>query len=158
VFTFTMGYNVVLSYLLLGVQSEVSWNLSNTRLLGVTSNTANSATTVPSPLPPFLVPGTFSSSSNATSTAGALETNLRNNWTISEMARIGFLIDRALLYGLIGWSMGGFDLGDTPVRPFTLNGLTYGGGVEYDFGWLRAFLQFKGIDYRDKDLIAPGTS
>jgi len=50
-----------------------------------------------------------------------------------------------LVYGLVGWSWGGFDLDVGSV--FVMNGFTYGGGVEKNFGWLRAFIQVKAIDY-----------
>jgi len=37
--------------------------------------------------------------------------------------------------------------------PYTLNGFTYGGGIERDFGWLRGFIQVKAINYREKSII-----
>ena len=55
-----------------------------------------------------------------------------------------------LVYGLVGWSWGGFEW-DIGAVPFTLNGFTYGAGVEKDFGWsLCAFVQYKGISYGSK--------
>lgn len=63
------------------------------------------------------------------------------------MARLGYLVTPDLLvYGLFGWSWGGFEWNDG-VTPFTMNGPTWGAGVEKDFGWIRAFVQYKGISY-----------
>lgn len=42
--------------------------------------------------------------------------------------------------------------------PFTLWGGTFGGGVERDFGWLRAFVQVKQTNYRGKDVQVPVSS
>jgi hypothetical protein len=33
-----------------------------------------------------------------------------------------------------------------------MNGFTWGGGIEQNFGWLRAFVQAKVIDYGHKDV------
>jgi hypothetical protein len=33
-----------------------------------------------------------------------------------------------------------------------MNGFTYGGGVEKNFGWLRAFVQIKAINYGNVNL------
>jgi outer membrane immunogenic protein len=161
VFTFTMGYNFVWNNVwLLGIQSEVSRDLSNTRLLGSTASSTTSQRQVPG------------STLNTTSSSGRVEANLRMNWTVSEMARIGFIFNRVtLIYGLVGWSWSGFELEDAlrinngnscigdcvafADPAFTLSGITYGGGVEHDFGWLRAFVQAKYIDYRSKDIVTP---
>ena len=70
------------------------------------------------------------------------------------MARIGFLLrPDLLLYGLGGWSWAGVTWsGDQGNASFTLNGPTWGVGIEKDFGWLRGFVQYKGAHYRDKDV------
>jgi hypothetical protein len=39
-----------------------------------------------------------------------------------------------------------------------LNGLTWGAGVEKDFGWLRAFIQYKGISYGNKSNALAGNA
>jgi hypothetical protein len=68
------------------------------------------------------------------------------------MGCLGFLVTpNILLYALGGWSWGGFTW-DQGFTAFTLNGPTWGVGVEKDFGWLRGFVQYKGIHYRDKDV------
>jgi hypothetical protein len=136
---------------LIGIQSEVSRNLSNTRLTGTAASAGRSTTTTTGTL--------FGAGFTTSASTGVFETNLRNEWTVSEMAKIGFLANRDwLVYGLVGWSVAGFDLGDNPVRPFTLDGITYGAGVERDFGWLRAFVQFKAIDYWSKDIVTSNAS
>jgi hypothetical protein len=56
-----------------------------------------------------------------------------------------------LVYGLAGWSWGGFEMDQT--LPYTLSGFTYEGGIERDFGWLRGFIQVKTINYREKNII-----
>jgi outer membrane immunogenic protein len=164
VFTFAMGYNFVWNnVLLLGIQSEVSRDLNNARLLGSTANSTTSQNTAPG------------STLFTTSSSGVAEANLRMNWTVSEMARIGFIFNRlTLIYGLVGWSWSGFELQDdarinnvngcvgdclqlAPDPAFTLSGITYGGGLEHDFGWLRAFVQAKYIDYRSKDIVTPNS-
>jgi len=138
-----------------GIQSEVSYNKNDIRLQGAAQNSSLDT-----------VAGGSTSSS-------AVASDLENNWTISEMARIGYLMRPDLLvYGLVGWSWGGFQWNGTapsaaPVEtafaspgvvglagatgsassttPFTMNGLTYGAGIEKDFGGLRLFVQYKGI-------------
>jgi hypothetical protein len=56
---------------------------------------------------------------------------------------------RSQVYGLAGWSIGGFEVQERfeggPIST-TLHGFTYGLGVERDFGWARLFTQFKGIN------------
>jgi hypothetical protein len=68
------------------------------------------------------------------------------------MGKIGFLaMPDLLVYGLAGWSWGGFEVDQT--LPYTLSGFTYGGGIERDFGWLRGFIQVKTINYREKSIM-----
>ena len=147
VFTFSGGYNVVLwNSWLFGVQPEASWNLSKTRLTGTTTNIFTNTITTTFP-PPAGAPSTSTSSNT-----GSDEHTLQNDWTISALARIGYLVNQDwLVYGLVGWSWGGFDLdtGSAALgsQVFVMNGFTYGGGVEKNFGWLRAFIQVKAIDY-----------
>jgi opacity protein-like surface antigen len=154
VFTFTTGYNLVFSNWLFGIQSETSWNLSKTRLTGSSSSsfTNTSIQTFPPP------PGTPSTDSQ--SNLGNDEHQLQNDWTISEMARVGYLLTNDLLiYGLAGWSWGGFDLDPgNGGRSFTMNGFTWGGGIEHNFGWLRAFVQAKVIDYGHRDITTSNAS
>jgi hypothetical protein len=68
------------------------------------------------------------------------------------MGKIGFLaMPDLLVYGLAGWSWGGFEVDQT--LPYTLSGFTYGGGIERDFGWLRGFIQVKTCNYREKSIM-----
>ena len=54
----------------------------------------------------------------------AITNELQHNWTVSEMAKIGFLaMPDLLVYGLVGWSWGGFEVDG--FLPYTLNGFTY---------------------------------
>lgn len=172
VFTFTMGYNVVWSGWLAGIQSEVSLNRNNTRLQGSSLNTSNGTGTFFDRFGACNPACAFSITGANTQT---LFSNVENKWTISEMARIGYLVTPDwLVYGLVGWSWGGFDFtsvnqspngngGPTTLvftNPFTLSGFTYGAGMEKDFGWLRAFVQYKGINYDPKGtgFSAPASS
>jgi len=58
--------------------------------------------------------------------------------------------------------IGGFDFradfNNVQDLPYTLNGITWGAGVEKDFGWLRAFIQYKGIDFGSKSVKLPVAS
>jgi opacity protein-like surface antigen len=148
VFTFTTGYNFVWSSWLAGIQSDVSLNRNNIRMRGG-NQSVTSSTSI----------NTFTSVSSA---SNIVSSNLENKWTISEMVRLGYLVTPDLLvYGLVGWSWADFEWNPGfTVTPFTMNGFTWGAGVEKDFGWLRAFLQYKGISYRNKDVdfSAPSSS
>jgi hypothetical protein len=162
VFAFTMGYNLVFSnYWLVGAQTEVSRNLVKTRMAGPSASNSSSNTSGTSFGNPFILPQQTTpilDTSNSPST-GTAEHQLSNDWTISVLARLGVLATQEwLVYGLLGWSVSGFELDG--FRPFTLNGFTYGAGVERDFGWFRAFVQFKGINYNSKDFqtSSAGTS
>jgi hypothetical protein len=138
VFTFSGGYNVVLrNNWLVGVQPEASWNLSKTRLTGSGSGSSSYTTTQTFPAPPG-TPSTSTYSQTYTQ-----QDTLKNDWTVSLLARGGYVLNNDwLFYGLLGWSWGGFDL-DEGDQVFVMNGFTYGGGVEKNFGWLRAFVQVK---------------
>jgi hypothetical protein len=99
----------------------VSLNRSNVRTQGTLQGSASSTTfnTLP--------PNVTSASASASAT---VFNNLESKWTISEMARLGYLVTPDLLvYGLFGWSWGGFEWNDG-VTPFTMNGPTWGAGVE----------------------------
>jgi hypothetical protein len=151
VLTSTVGYNFVWNRWLAGIQSEVSKNFNQTSMQG--TSVTNSFSTNQQIFPTVTTPTT-----NAfTQLNRPPEFGLNNTWTISEMARIGYLAGNDwLIYGLIGGSVGGFQLKkefDSRETPFTVTGVTYGGGVERDFGWLRGFLQVKVIDYGAKDLV-----
>jgi opacity protein-like surface antigen len=163
VLTFAMGYDGVSSAWLVGVRSEVSLNGSNLRVQGTQTSLTN--TTVAT------TPGVTTSAS--TPASAVVSNNLASKWTISEMARLGYLVRPDLLvYGLAGWSWGGFEFGagipaaasintgtGSNVIPFTLNGPTWGLGVEKDLGWMRAFLQYKGISYLGKNVdVSPPSS
>jgi hypothetical protein len=157
VFTFTTGYNVLFGGWLVGIQSEVSRNLGQIHLTGSGSSRSASSTLVTAPpAAPVLI-----GLSNSVSTSSN-ENILHHDWTVSEMAKIGFLVTQQwLVYGLVGGSVGGFAVsggGLDQQTPFTLWGGTWGGGVERDFGWLRAFVQVKQINYRAKDVVVPQNS
>jgi hypothetical protein len=151
VFTFTMGYNVVYSSWLFGIQSEVSRNVGQIFLTGSGLSRSASTTLSGAPFAPALTD--VSNSVNTTSNTAILH----HDWTVSEMAKIGFLATQQwLVYGLLGASIGGFNVNE--ATPFTVWGGTWGGGVERDFGFLRAFVQVKQINYRSKDVAVPASS
>ena len=147
VFTFAMGYNVVWGRWLVGIQSEVSYNKTLIDATGVGTSIQQSPN------------NNFSSIFTQD-----VRADIERNWTVSEMARIGYLVAPDwLVYGLVGWSWSGFDFrGDIDGRvlalPYTLSGLTYGAGVEKNFGWLRAFIQYKGINFDSKSANLPASS
>jgi hypothetical protein len=146
VFTFSGGYNVVLwNNWLVGVQPEASWNLSKTRLTGSSSSSFNQTS-----LQTF--PGGNTPQTQTQTNTGSEQDTLKNDWTVSLLARGGYVLNNDwLFYGLLGWSWGGFDL-DEGNQVFVMNGFTYGGGVEKNFGWLRAFVQVKAINYGNVNL------
>lgn len=173
VFTFTMGYNVVWGPWVAGIQSEVSYNKNELNLAGLGQSSASTTLNIGIPVGLNL---------NRT---GDVFGNVSNNWTVSEMVRIGYLVAPDWqVYGLIGWSWGGFKYdgyssaatglqlvglpaliggtfpaaGRNDATSFTLNGLTWGAGVEKDFGWLRAFIQYKGISYGNKSNALAGNA
>lgn len=147
VFTFAMGYNVVWGRWLVGIQSEVSYNKTLIDATGVGTSTQQSPN------------NNFSSIFTQD-----VRADIERNWTVSEMARIGYLVAPDwLVYGLVGWSWSGFDFrGDINNRllalPYTLSGITYGAGIEKNFGWLRAFIQYKGINFDSKSVNLPASS
>ena len=142
VFTFGMGYNVLWGRWLAGIQSEVSYNKTLIDAKGTSSSVDNNI---------------FFGTSIQTFDVRA---DVERKWTISEMARLGYLVAPDwLVYGLVGWSWSGFDFRADFNRiqdlPYALNGITWGAGVEKDFGWLRAFIQYKGIDFGSKSVNLP---
>ncbi len=172
---FSVGYNFVFNSWLIGAQMDASWNRHKdvvTRMLGTQTNTSSSLVTS----------DVFPTRSSSTLATGVIDFNLQKNWTVSELARIGYFVTpKTLVYGGLGWSVSGFDLvsnfdnnaltggcaattaagipGDLQAAgscTFTLNGFTWTAGVEQDFGGWRGFLQFKGINYRAKDIIILG--
>ncbi|MFO1100019.1 MAG: hypothetical protein U1E81_17535 [Xanthobacteraceae bacterium] len=174
VFTFTMGYNVVWGPWVAGIQSEVSYNKNQINLAGFGQSNASTVLNIPG--------APVGINLNRT---GDVFANLSNDWTVSEMARIGYLIAPDWqVYGLVGWSWGGFKydgysagatglqlLGLPPLiggsfppagrndaTSLTLSGFTWGAGVEKDFGWLRAFIQYKGISYSNKTNALAGNA
>jgi hypothetical protein len=153
VFAAAMGYNVVYAnYWLVGAQAEVSRNLVKTHMVGTGTSTNSFTQSGANFSNPFFLPQTQSPFESGQTNFQKFETErtLSNDWTVSLLARIGVLATQEwLVYGLAGWSISGFELDG--FRPFTLHGFTYGAGIERDFGWLRAFVQFKGINYNSKD-------
>jgi hypothetical protein len=145
VFTATAGYNFsVFERGLVGWQSEYSKNLTSTTSHG--ANLYTQVNTDQSIIPVGPVRTTSYSSSNIREGA------LTNDWTASAMARFGFLATPdTQVYGLVGWSWGGFT---QTGRTYTLNGFTYGAGVERDFGWLRGFVQAKATMYQSKTVTS----
>jgi opacity protein-like surface antigen len=160
VFAAAMGYNYVYAnYWLIGAQAEVSRNLVKTHMVGTGTSTNLNTSSGANFSNPFFLPQTQSPIETGSTTFNRFQTErtLSNDWTVSVLARIGVLATQEwLVYGLAGWSISGFELDD--FRPFTLNGFTYGAGVERDFGWLRAFVQFKGINYNSKDFSDSSTT
>jgi outer membrane immunogenic protein len=86
----------------------------------------------------------------------------RNLWDADLAVRLGFAIDRALIYGKVGAAVGSFDFradnSDSFVTFFerghsTLSGLLLGGGLEYAFApnW-SAKLEYDFIDFVGKDV------
>jgi hypothetical protein len=167
---FSVGYNVVFSSWLIGAQTDASWNRKKdvvTRMLGTNSNTSSEV----------FNSNVFTPFSQSTLATGVIDFNLQKNWTVSELARIGyFATPKTLVYGGLGWSVSGFDLinnfgsqtagcaaiaeemivNGVGVCTFTMSGFTWSAGVEQDFGGWRGFLQFKGINYRGKDVTILG--
>ena len=175
-----MGYNVVFNSWLIGAQMDASWNRKKdvvTRLQGANFFQQSSVTSSSDPGDNY---------SAQASNAGVEDYNLVKNWTVSELARIGYFVTpRTLVYTGLGWSVSGFDLvnnfsdvaltggcaaasgvrevvglavrggGGGPCT-FTLSGFTWTAGVEQDFGGWRGFLQFKGVNYRSKDVVVFG--
>jgi hypothetical protein len=160
VFAFTMGYNYVLANSwLIGAQAEVSRNLVKTHMVGTGTSTNSSTSSGTSFSNPFFLPQIQAPFESGSTTSNKFENErtLSNDWTVSILARIGVLATQEwLVYGLAGWSISGFELDG--FRPFNLNGFTYGAGVERDFGWLRAFVQFKGINYNSKEFHDSSTT
>ena len=171
---FSVGYNFVFSSWLIGAQMDASWNRNKdvvTRMLGTNTNTGSQVVNSN-----VIVPG-----SHSTLATGVIDFSLQKNWTVSELARIGYFVTpKTLVYGGLGWSVSGFDLinnfgfvtstsgcaagaGADPsggaavgTCTFTMNGFTWTAGVEQDFGGWRGFLQFKSINYRAKDVTILG--
>jgi hypothetical protein len=167
---FSVGYNAVFNSWLFGVQTDASWNRKKdvvTRMQGTNTNT-NSTLFNSNFFTPF---------SQSTLATGVIDFSLQKNWTVSELARIGYFVTpKTLVYGGLGWSVSGFDLynnfgsltagcaslGEMPVVnsvgvcTFTMSGFTWSAGLEQDFGGWRGFLQFKGINYAAKDVIVLG--
>lgn len=83
----------------------------------------------------------------------------RNRWDFDISARLGFAIDRALIYGKVGAAWGkfnfryqdAFDAGDHDIGSGTFKGLLLGTGFEYAFApnWT-AMLEYNYIGYPNK--------
>jgi hypothetical protein len=151
VFTGTFGYNVMVTdRVLVGWQSEYTHALQDVRLTGSGLNT-NSQTS--QAVVPAVGPVTTFNSSNAFFS----ETQLTNKWTASALGRLGVLVTpETQLYGLAGWSWGGFVHDD--FQALVLNGPTFGAGIERDFGWIRGFVQGKAILYDAKSVTSPNNT
>jgi outer membrane immunogenic protein len=96
------------------------------------------------------------------STDGFTETQTgRNRWDADLALRVGFAVDRALVYGKAGAAFGSFEFTDDESffsssshgQSTTLNGLLLGAGVEYAFAsnWT-AKLEYNVIDFVAKDI------
>jgi outer membrane immunogenic protein len=83
----------------------------------------------------------------------------RNRWDADVALRVGFAIDRTLIYGKAGAAVGSFAFnfddraGDFGRGRSTLDGLLLGAGVEYAFAsnWT-AKLEYNVIDFVAKDV------
>jgi outer membrane immunogenic protein len=94
--------------------------------------------------------------------ASSLE-SVRNRWDADISLRVGFAIDRTLVYGKAGAALGNFEFKQAEANePFsrssahgesTLGGLLLGAGVEYGFApsWT-AKLEYNFIGFADKDV------
>ncbi len=92
----------------------------------------------------------------------SIVTTTRNRWDADLAVRLGFAIDRALIYGKVGGAVGSFDFrnggvsGTTPSSSnghATFDGLLLGGGLEYAFApnW-SAKIEYDFIDFVGKDV------
>jgi outer membrane immunogenic protein len=89
--------------------------------------------------------------------------SVRNRWDADLAVRLGFAIDRALVYGKMGAALGNFEFANTNTNPFllhgqsTLVGLMLGAGLEYAFApnW-SAKLEYDFIDFVGKDVRFDG--
>lgn len=84
------------------------------------------------------------------------------NWMITPLAKVGFAVDKVLVYAAAGWTVAGVNHSHTlsfgPValasaRSDILDGLTLGGGVEYAIGNGLSL----GLEYLYRDLESKGT-
>jgi outer membrane immunogenic protein len=83
----------------------------------------------------------------------------RNRWDADLALRVGFAIDRTLVYGKAGSAFGSFEFKDNQSGnpPFsgqsTLDGLLLGAGIEYAFAsnWTGK-LEYNVIDFVNKDI------
>jgi outer membrane immunogenic protein len=93
---------------------------------------------------------------------GDVAAGAHEHWNADAALRAGIAVDRALVYGKVGASWGGFDASATISDPFvtvldtgsgTLAGLLLGGGIEYAFAphW-SAKLEFDHVDYASREL------
>ena len=91
--------------------------------------------------------------------AGPEVSTVRNRWDADLALRVGFAVDRALVYGKAGAAAGNFNFNfDNGHGAFdrgqsTLGGLLLGAGVEYAFAssWT-AKLEYNVIDFVNKDV------
>jgi outer membrane immunogenic protein len=90
--------------------------------------------------------------------------SVRNRWDADLAVRLGFAIDRALVYGKMGAALGNFEFTNTNTNPFfshgqsTFVGLLLGAGFEYAFApnW-SAKLEYNFIDFAGKDVLFGST-
>jgi outer membrane immunogenic protein len=83
----------------------------------------------------------------------------RNRWDADLAVRVGFAVDRTLVYGKAGAAFGSFEFKEDDSNSFsrsqatTLNGLLLGAGVEYAFAsnWT-AKLEYNVVDFVAKDV------
>jgi outer membrane immunogenic protein len=89
----------------------------------------------------------------------------RNRWDADLALRVGFAVDRTLVYGKAGAAFGNFEFAqfeapsDSSHGQSTLNGLLLGAGVEYAFAsnWT-AKLEYNVIDFVAKDISFTGSN
>jgi outer membrane immunogenic protein len=99
-------------------------------------------------------------------TDGFTETQTsRNRWDADLALRVGFAVDRTLVYGKAGAAFGSFEFKNDESgffshgQPTTLNGLLLGAGIEYAFAsnWT-AKLEYNVIDFVAKDISFTSTN
>jgi outer membrane immunogenic protein len=99
------------------------------------------------------------SNDSLTDGSSSFLTTVRNRWDADLSLRVGYALDRALIYGKAGAALGSFDFSNVNTNPFsdrgqsTLTGLLLGLGLEYGFApnW-SAKLEYNVIDFADKDV------
>jgi outer membrane immunogenic protein len=108
--------------------------------------------------------GTWSNIRFIDDEVGLFGSTVRNRWDTDLAVRVGFAVDRALVYGKVGGALGNFGFDAENVfdgqssGTATLGGLLLGAGFEYAFApnW-SAKLEYNYFDFAGKDVPLNGT-